>query len=143
MGRHPTSCRIDAAQGTALATLGMVALLIALLTERLLPRCAGCALARGPVLRMHAAMATLAVLAWREIETPSRGSEGLDAMMPAATAMLDALRDLLAVLARRPGRPFPSCGRGEASSAALPETGAPARRALAVRARDGPGPPLR
>ena len=128
----------DPAAG-ALATLGLVALLLALLTRRLLPACAGCAAAHGPLVRLQAAMAVLCGLAWQDIEAPGREAGSLDAMGAAAVAMRAALVDLLAALTRhRAPRRWPAGSRRPCVAPALPRRPAPGPRASGIRARDGP-----
>ena len=122
----------------ALATLGVVALLLSLLSARVLPRLAGCGAAQPMLLRLQCAMTLLAALAWREVEAPSADPRALDAMEAAALRMQAALADLMAVLARlRIRRSHPASGLGPASPGL-----APCRAALpcapSPRARDGP-----
>ena len=128
----------DPASG-ALATLGLVALLLTLLTRRLLPACAGCAAAHAPLLRVQVAMAVLCGLAWRDIEAPGRTPGSLDAMEAAARALRAALSDLLAALMRhRAPRRWPAGLRRPSAAPALRGSPAPCLRTAGVRARDGP-----
>lgn len=141
MIRAPRS-RTHDPDGHALATLGMVALVVMLLVQRILPRCTGEVAMAPLVLRLQRAMTVLAILAWREVEAPRRGTVALDEMEPAAREMLAALRDLLSLIARQRrggGRPFarrPAPGEGHAPFLREPvpfDDPAPS-----VRARDGP-----
>ena len=129
----------SAPQAAALATLGLVALVISLLTQRVLPRLIGCAQTDAAVLRLQSSMAVLAALAWRQIEAPEEEAQLLDAMEGAALALRAALLDLLTGMGRmrRPAG-LPGAARRMAPSSARPIP-APALPAT-PRARDGPPP---
>lgn len=141
MSRAAAPAPASAAQGAALATLGMVALLIAFVTERLLPRCIGHAGLQAPILRLHAAMGALALLAWHQIEVPEDEEAALEAMGPAALAMREALTALVAAMARlrpRGGPPKALRPSKPATRAASGRAEAPRSAASAGLARDGP-----
>ena len=130
----------DAPALAALGILGMVALLVVFLTERVLPRHAACRALHGPVLRVQIALTVLAALAWREVEGP-QGRAGEDAMLDAAEALRDALAALLGALSRRRFAPRPAGGRPRFSWpwVAPVRAAPPALRATGL-ARDGPCP---
>ena len=132
------SSALEPAPSAALATLGMVALLLSFLTERLLPCCAGRAETHAPVLRLQGAMTVLAALAWCQIESPSDEDAALDAIEPAALAMIAALKEIGAALSRHRPRTLPPSGRRRRP---LPQVMCPAPVAFgppASYARDGP-----
>ena len=142
----------------ALATLGMVAALVCLLAERVLPRIAQGGMGRDvrvafALLEVQHAMLGLAAAAWREVEMVPYGTsiqacaEPVDVtpeVAMATTRMHAALTDLMALLsacprARPASRPSPLSGRGAAPSASVrPRAARRAGRAHAGRARDGP-----
>ena len=118
-----------------MATLGMVALLVSLLTGRVLPVLAGrSAQADAAILRLQGAMVLLAALAWRQIE---ESVDLLDEMEGPARAMTEALRDVMAALARlRHAPPLPV--RRRPRRRAVLVVPCPPVPVTSARARDGP-----
>ena len=125
----------------ALVTLGMVGALLMVLTQRVLPLCAGCPAAQAAVVRLHLAMGALAALAWQDLEAGAEDAATdarMDAMTVVAAALRDALTEALAALARHAALP-PKARRGRGLPAWLGTDAAcrPQPRAAAL-ARDGP-----
>ena len=124
-----------------LVTLGMVGALLMVLTQRVLPLCAGCPSARTPLLRLHLAMGALAVLAWEDLEAGPDdpfADARMEAMAVVVATLRDALTGSLAVLARQ-AAPLPP-SRRRPLHAAWPSVEAarpPCPRSTAL-ARDGP-----
>ena len=132
----------DEARAPALATLGLVALLVVHLFERVLPRFGGCATLEPVTLQLQFAMVALARAAWREIEAPCPSADPSVETALCAQAMRDALHDLMAALASLPRRPRgrPVNARPPLGSMPMGGDGAVVSSSLghARRARDGP-----
>lgn len=130
----------------ALALLGMVAALLCLIAERVLPRLRADGSTGAALVQVHAAMALLAAAAWREIEradAPGAPSGPSLALEEAAALLHDAMRALLACLARRARRPVPGSSLRRAEGGSLVPLSAPRRSPAPCggRARDGPPNP--
>ena len=129
------------AASDALATLGMVGLLLFTLMERVLPRCRGVEGAEDALLRLHLSMSALAALSWHDVETPSHDNDAVHRMVPVVTALRDALLEVLDALARSPAwRRLARGWRREDEVSAPREGGHHARRTPSALARDGPPP---
>ena len=142
MRRETTSPDPTAACAPALATLGLVALLVAFLRERVLRGLRGAGAAQAELLRVQIAMACLAHAAWRQLEAPWDEDAALVEMAACARTMNAALRDLHAALIRErrhhrfalgaPRRPRPEAGG--VAVALLPDGAV----VVGWRVRDGP-----
>ena len=131
------------AASAALATLGMVGLLLFTLTERVLPRCRGVEGAEDALLRLNLSMSALAALSWQDVEAPSRSAALLERMVPVVTTLRDALLEVLAILARSPAwrrLARRGCGAGGPVDAEASRGPALARRGVSGLPRDGPPP---
>ena len=133
----------DAPPG-ALAMLGLVAALVTLLCERVLPRWRGCPVTGAALLEVQHAMVLLAAVAWDELDAPETRA-GAWRMEAAALRMRDAMRALMATIESRPAlrrrrwTVAPRAPRREGGGA-RPLRGFAATWAPLARARDGPGP---
>ena len=129
-----------AASAYPLALLGMVAALVCLLTEQVLPRWrARDASEAVALLRVQLAMAALAAAAWQRLENEDAGARGALALEDRAADMLDAMEGFMAcvVRGRRAGPPRPPSTRRRGPSAS-PPVRAVALEPVEARARHGP-----
>ena len=136
----PPEAPSDGHSEPALGLLGLVAILLGFLTSRVLPGWRGCAEVAPAILRLQLGMLALSATAWQAVEAPCPRDSDLDRMQRAAEAVLSALRDLLARIARmaRRPRPFPVAGGHGDSSPRSPVFALVPAVGRAARARDGP-----
>ena len=142
MIRSPAPNPAPDAAAFALAMMGMVAALICLLSDRVLPRF-GARMERADaeaLLRVQVAMLGLAGAAWRGVEAPEA------APSRAMETWAAALHDAVAALALRASRRRPTARRPFAAPAPARRAAPPATRVVAARVgaahpRDGPSSP--
>ena len=119
--------------------LGLVAMLLCLLGERVLPRLALRGDGALAVLRLQLAMAALAGTAWRQMEAGRASAEDEDEMLACAEALRDALLAVLVQVARAGRRPaLPAGRRIEGGAPPVLPSPPPSASVGLARARDGP-----